>query len=1677
MWRFQQFPARSPRLSQGVKADGPMSRGAFRRLCPWLCLCLVGAFHDDDCEAAALAADSIVPWRTFRLQVTEGCSAAEGILQELARGEHWRGSEQCQLGVAAACLCRAGPLEARVCLQGISVQRMLGSRWPLLKLLGDLQRGEEASCDGLAHPSLDWAEWRQQATAFARDTPLWLQGDLDVPESLDAALGAAQGVVWKSASGAIAQGRTIAEWTSLCSLGILTANAVRAASLVLGQSDVYRIVQRALESAENIMRSLEAVLQSPWPIFQVLHAMSLMKRSFHDMRFAAADLEASTPLERRSATWHAAASALRTAAAAAEAERGASVVIMTGLPHQRLFHLLDLFKHADRTGYLAPLVIVPLYENVTESCEAIAELFAQRRRMPPSWSPCLPFVSQFLQRAQYLYLHVALQLDLPVLWFDFHLVLLQDPFLWLPDALKGRLSPPSYREPCQHFCAEFKEADLYLGDEFYAQFLVKSTLMLLRPTLTTKQWLRTLLEWLFSFAFAHEDRGLQYLVFPDRLDVVPSVSMLPALEDVPRVRLGELDTEQHFVGTDGWFGEARGVRSFEISGWLSEPDRIYLLESLRTGRPEQIQKILQETRRLISPRRPTERAYQLHAREQAPEHCVWRRARGFLGGFAAEVEVAFGSEEAAQCKCLHLGAACRGVTCESEQTCTVRQGAPFLAPSPNFEWSLVKECLGCNATAIKRIVHVNYADGCCEQEQALSSETALQFGAQESRPLRGDFLDDAFRKKNEVLLNFNRTPELTKHKTPSGKIGYYVWKPYVLLQTLLDPKLPWDTTAVAWTDAGIHFVGDMRPLVNDYLRDSDVSSTRTPMNEGDFSKRDAFVLLDADFPIMMDTNQIATGFILVRKTALAVAFLEKWLAACEDRRVMTEEDSVLGYPEHPGYKNNNDDQTAFSLLFKRHGFRAFSVEERDAVVYTGRNLAKFVKASNDFALGVDTDREAYLQAAEDAACLPGGRTTSLGEMAAGLGAYLRRRCACATYQRRVVKTIPGGGVQVCSRVFGAADDLLRGAEGGQPSFPQHAPPGKFIFRPRTGRMNWRLLHSLDIDRVVREGDVDTIQAYMDNITFSRFGREDLDVTSDDCIIKVVQLAQLCMEFLNYMCASSQHLVQGLTEKVRIQAAQLKVADTRRRSERPRRSPRGERQAQAFVRKCPHCTKRFQSEQYLNEHLLRRHIADVFQVEKVPEPQPESILGGRGQGRIKPSIALWLPSVPKPSQAGKLSVVAWMPLPTALVEVKRHRPNEAAVGLASSANQHLLCMSLHKSSARSLRQIAATASTLTGAVRAEGSGEGDEGADSSEESSLCVDSWLDCCRWAFASSCGHRHHITSICQAACQQDSEPFLAAAGTCQAQANSRAEMAALQAALRPASSSIRRFATATGLPRLRLRGLPFHATARDVAGFFRGFRLAPGSHGGDAVELLRGHGRRPTGQAFAYFQDVVEAMKAKDDALDGHPCCVIGSQVYRLELLEDFAGRAIEREEDVPGDIVEEELRDKVRKSMVGLKYKDTWLPDWTEDASLACKSWATDKSWGALQRGRSLQEACDTFWAQLNCAKTCGCSKSGTSASSARASTWCSDTWTPSWAEDARHACSVWAQDVVGSLVSACKGNWAQEHCAKTCGCLGAKSETNPTTTRHPSRGSERSAWERFLSGDEEAQKLAAEITSQR
>ena len=257
------------------------------------------------------------------------------------------------------------------------------------------------------------------------------------------------------------------------------------------------------------------------------------------------------------------------------------------------------------------------------------------------------------------------------------------------------------------------------------------------------------------------------------------------------------------------------------------------------------------------------------------------------------------------------------------------------------------------------IYHVNFAYGCCAEDQQLSSASAVNFFANESRALDGSVLDEAFLQKNAALLNFDRSRLMTS-KTPSGTKGYYVWKPYAILKGICD--LPYGSIVV-YTDAGVQFHAPFRPLLKKYLAVSDMTAVETEMLEQARSKRDAFLILDADLPSIATTPQVASAIIAFRKTPNTVAFLEWWLAALESRHVITEEPSLMG-PEYEGFVNSNDDQTGFSLLFKKFGYIPFSFVERNRVITMARNVAKFVAASDSFALGQTVDVDKYKDAAD-----------------------------------------------------------------------------------------------------------------------------------------------------------------------------------------------------------------------------------------------------------------------------------------------------------------------------------------------------------------------------------------------------------------------------------------------------------------------------------------------------------------------------------------------------------------------------------------------------------------------------------------------------------------------------------------------------------------------------------------
>ncbi|KAJ3065011.1 Zinc finger protein dzip1, partial [Quaeritorhiza haematococci] len=122
-------------------------------------------------------------------------------------------------------------------------------------------------------------------------------------------------------------------------------------------------------------------------------------------------------------------------------------------------------------------------------------------------------------------------------------------------------------------------------------------------------------------------------------------------------------------------------------------------------------------------------------------------------------------------------------------------------------------------------------------------------------------------------------------------------------------------------------------------------------------------------------------------------------------------------------------------------------------------------------------------------------------------------------------------------------------DNGAPAAPSAM--GGFYFRRRTDRLNWRTMASIQVDRIVREVDIASLQEVIDNVTFCDIEAEDLRY-ADPNIVKLFQIAQLIIEYLlhsqEYLadthkalteeCEQSSQKCRTLTETTEKQASEI-----------------------------------------------------------------------------------------------------------------------------------------------------------------------------------------------------------------------------------------------------------------------------------------------------------------------------------------------------------------------------------------------------------------------------------------------------------------------------------------------------------------------------------------------------------
>ena len=200
---------------------------------------------------------------------------------------------------------------------------------------------------------------------------------------------------------------------------------------------------------------------------------------------------------------------------------------------------------------------------------------------------------------------------------------------------------------------------------------------------------------------------------------------------------------------------------------------------------------------------------------------------------------------------------------------------------------------------------ITFAHRCCNKSNVRALKSALDPGGFDFATAHDmNYLSEKFRHTHSAIL------------TQSRGGGYWLWKPYIILKTLIERMS--DNDLLMYQDADSYLVNDAGPLLK-LCQDlqAGVLVFQSHYIEKYYSKRDAFILMGMDDKRVYDSYQRMGGFVVLRKNCQLLQFIMEWLAYAMDPRILTDISNQMGKPNLPGFKENRHDQTVISLLSKK----------------------------------------------------------------------------------------------------------------------------------------------------------------------------------------------------------------------------------------------------------------------------------------------------------------------------------------------------------------------------------------------------------------------------------------------------------------------------------------------------------------------------------------------------------------------------------------------------------------------------------------------------------------------------------------------------------------------------------------------------------------------------------------
>lgn len=173
-----------------------------------------------------------------------------------------------------------------------------------------------------------------------------------------------------------------------------------------------------------------------------------------------------------------------------------------------------------------------------------------------------------------------------------------------------------------------------------------------------------------------------------------------------------------------------------------------------------------------------------------------------------------------------------------------------------------------------------------------------------------------------------RTEFYKKHKNIFDQergAGYWLWRPFIIFEALQAAE---EGDIVIYSDSDSEITAPVDPLVNLCREKGGIllfhaHDPRDKHLNIMWTKRDCFILMNADEPRFHEAEQIASSPQLYQKNRLSMAFVREWLDYCSDERILTDMPNRCNLDDYEAFKGHCHDQSVLSLLFVRYGLEAF----------------------------------------------------------------------------------------------------------------------------------------------------------------------------------------------------------------------------------------------------------------------------------------------------------------------------------------------------------------------------------------------------------------------------------------------------------------------------------------------------------------------------------------------------------------------------------------------------------------------------------------------------------------------------------------------------------------------------------------------------------------------------------